>query len=748
MKESQNWIAGPVRVVPETDASCILAAQTGRTFRIHVQAEAMTKWLELIDGTRSRAEGLEIAPAPAAEFAGVWDRLAAEGVLQPVADTTDRSWYRQLPQRVNTSRLRSYEFVMTGDPQLTAIFGRALDQAGLRCRIGGTEHTETAADLAGDVVLCPIYLNESWSAMVSVDDYLDSRGLTRVPIRVVDHKVYAGPAMRAAFGASLSDVLRRRKAAAQSLELFELEHGQPPPADPDRCRTSELAWAAAALAMQLERWLAGAARAELSSAELVFDLAQQTMQHHGVLAMPDRPGRRRPARATNEWHLRDDETGIVRSVKLHPTPPHLPANLHVAVARASNMRNVLRFPNDLTAFGSSWDDPEAALGPALGELIERYCANWRSPDAPAEWGSYQQLRKSGFDAIDPALLVGYSEHQHRQPGFPFARLTRETELTWLPATGLVTGSTRWVPACWSYVSWFELKPDREQRLLYPNLSGIAGGRSLEQATENALLETIERDASMVWWGTAPLSLRRVPVADFAPDLIGGWTDRFDCSVIEISRSFGPSTVAACVQDTETAFLTIGFATRACFAEAARKSLAEGFGLQWTGLTMRAAAAGSAQAEVLSSLRNLKPHRADNAYLDSYRSDFRDVKDLACQLQLYLDPRAGARVAPWTMDLPAGPAPQEAADRPTTQEIATRLRNRFGEEPVVVDLSTDDIREAGFSAVRVISPGLVPNFPAAFPQYGNGRVAAGAVDNGWRSEPLPEHELNTFPLAHF
>jgi ribosomal protein S12 methylthiotransferase accessory factor len=213
-----------------------------------------------------------------------------------------------------------------------------------------------------------------------------------------------------------------------------------------------------------------------------------------------------------------------------------------------------------------------------------------------------------------------------------------------------------------------------------------------------------------------------------------------------------ATVAACVQDVRSKFLAIGFATRPGFTEAGCKALAEGIGLQWTGLVMAGARPGSPQAKVLSSLRNLKPFRADSCYLDSYRPDFRDVKDLACQLQIYLDPRAGSRVAPWTLDVPVRGRPDEPDGKPEPgaliERVARALLAEFGEEPVAVDLTTPDIAEAGFAAVRVLSPGLVPNFPAAFPQWGRDRVRQAAVTLGWRDHPLPESELNRFPLAHF
>jgi ribosomal protein S12 methylthiotransferase accessory factor len=416
------------------------------------------------------------------------------------------------------------------------------------------------------------------------------------------------------------------------------------------------------------------------------------------------------------------------------------------------MRRVMDFPNDLTAFGSSWDSAQAAEGPAIGELIERYCANWPSPRTPRVSASYTELTRRGLAAVAPESLVGYSAAQHAERGFPFAPVGNDTAVAWVPGRGLVSGAERWVPACWVYVSWNSFRPDGERRHLYPNLSGIAGGRNWSEAVANGLCETIERDASMVWWANTPV-LPRVRLEEFAPDLAADLGDRFRIAVIPLSSRYNLATVAACVQDSESDFLTIGFATRSGFTEAGRKALAEGIGLQWTGLTMAGARPGSPQAKVLSALRNLKPFRADSRYLDSYRSDFRDVKDLSCQLQIYLDPRAAAHVAPWTLDVPTGSGPDEPAGEPEdpgrlVERVSAELLAEFGEEPVAVDLTTPDIAEAGFTAVRVLSPGLVPNFPAAFPQWGRDRVARAAVTLGWRDRPLTESALNRFPLAHF
>jgi ribosomal protein S12 methylthiotransferase accessory factor len=168
--------------------------------------------------------------------------------------------------------------------------------------------------------------------------------------------------------------------------------------------------------------------------------------------------------------------------------------------------------------------------------------------------------------------------------------------------------------------------------------------------------------------------------------------------------------------------------------------------------MDAARPGTPAAAALTTLRNLKPHRPDRRYLDSYRSDVRDVKDLACQLQVYLDPRAGEKVAATTVAAPEeamSNRPRAAAAAPTSAtELAKAIADETGQEPLVVDLVTPDIDEAGFAAVRVLSPGLVPNYPAAFPQYGAHRVIEAAVLRGYDRPIDEEDELHTFPLAHY
>jgi ribosomal protein S12 methylthiotransferase accessory factor len=71
----------------------------------------------------------------------------------------------------------------------------------------------------------------------------------------------------------------------------------------------------------------------------------------------------------------------------------------------------------------------------------------------------------------------------------------------------------------------------------------------------------------------------------------------------------------------------------------------------------------------------------------------------------------------------------------------------GYEVFYADLSTPDVRGLGWRVVRVLIPGLVPEFPAAFPQTGCGRIEQAGCRLGWRTTPFAEAELNYMPIPY-
>lgn len=440
-------------------------------------------------------------------------------------------------------------------------------------------------------------------------------------------------------------------------------------------------------------------------------------------------------------------TGIVRDVRRVQHGPDFPATLITFNADVADMRRVRDWHNDPLASGTSWSDPAAARAAALGEAIERYCGNWIDSAREVRFGSWEQLVREGLRALDPERIVLFSDKQYQAKGFPFAPLTRRSPLHWVLGHSITRDEPIWVPGCLVYVRWPETNRNGEPRHVYPVLAGIAAGASFEDAVVSGLEEVIERDATMVWWHNAH-PLPQVAVPD---EILNVWADSTGVlkpSLIYIENEFELPVLAGVVHDTERGYFNIGFACRTEGHAAALKALAEGLILHETSRSLDTPGRlENAANKGTIAVHNLKPWRRDRRYLDAYRRDFHDVLDLMCQGQVYLDPRAVERVAPWTQSLPQRSfAEVPRAGERTLQNYRQRVEAR-GYEIVAVDVTSPDAALAGYSAVRVIVPGLVTNFPAAFPHWGKRRIQDAAVRLGWRRQPLAEEELNPFPLPH-
>jgi ribosomal protein S12 methylthiotransferase accessory factor len=438
--------------------------------------------------------------------------------------------------------------------------------------------------------------------------------------------------------------------------------------------------------------------------------------------------------------LVDDQVGVVTGVHELAPLPGMPAGLRVCAVDVADMRRVADWPNDRQAFGTSWSDFDLARRSAVGEAVERYCGSWLPKDR-LRHGSYAELSRAGVPVLDPRRLHLFSARQHASAGFPFEPLTVDAECAWVEGRSWTTDKPVWVPAF--LASHGEYDPVRYSD---PLVAGVAAGMTDEYAITSGLEEVIERDTTMLWWANAA-RLPKLPLPDRIRELIADSEDAYEVTLIHLDNEFGVPVVAASVLDRATGWLTVGFAARPNAVDAAEKALAEGFTLHHTChyLDNEQELAGG-QAD-LPHLANVKPYRADRRYLDSYREDFADVRDLLCQQQIYLDPRAGERVAPLVRDLPtrSWDGLPDLGERRLAAYLA-RVEAR-GFEVITVDMTTCDVEAAGLSAVHTLVPGLVSNFPAGLPFWGNGRISRAAVDLGWRAEPLAETEFNVFPLPH-
>ncbi|SDH11838.1 ribosomal protein S12 methylthiotransferase accessory factor [Sinosporangium album] len=459
--------------------------------------------------------------------------------------------------------------------------------------------------------------------------------------------------------------------------------------------------------------------------------------------------------------LVDERTGLITRVDRAEPPPWWPDGLAVYSTSVGAVSRHLPWPADRVSTGTAFNDPERARIGAIGEAVERYCGNFIP--AGLRRSSYADLVRAGERAVDPASLALYSAAQYAEPGCPFTRFTPDLPVLW--SRGVTLGrdeSEIWVPSSLAYINYAQPPREAEPLTNFVMLAGIAAGPDLRASRAAALEEVIERDATVIWWANrlpaAPVGLDDPRLAHLlrpAPDLGEGWGhavgggDDLSYRVVALPTVFDVAVIGVLLRDPVLDLSVFGVAARPDPAAAVAKALAEAVTLRVyaLGLLEPGGAIWRAVADGDLDPGLFHPHRADRAYASSYRADFRDVVDLACHSQIWLDPAMGGHLAPITAE-----GPPVALDRlpAVTGDVYHAYLDRLaaaGLAAHAVDLTTPDVAAAGLRVSRVVVPGAYSNAPAAFPLLGGTRLYDDPVRLGLRAEPLAEADVNFVPLPH-
>lgn len=432
--------------------------------------------------------------------------------------------------------------------------------------------------------------------------------------------------------------------------------------------------------------------------------------------------------------LVDGRTGIVRLIRGQPMPPEFPPTLHVVESLVADTSRWSPWPSDPTCAGGVFWDRPAAEAAALGEAAERYSGNLVPPGMRS--ASYQDLRDRSEAAVDPESLALYGSGQYHWDGFPFVPFTRDLVVRWVVGTDLRTRSAVLVPASLVWGTYFRSPPGSLEPctngVMY---AGVAAGPTRAAAERSALLELLERDSMTLCW-TSGGSTEEVIPAGWLATLARGPKSEFVTRFVLFPSLVGLPVLGALVTHELTGYVTLGTACRSDAVAAAMKALAEAFQLQLVARQLDDPASPLCR---LARTRGcpLKPWREDRRYRASYRADRRDMTDLACSLQLHLDPSVWGPLDP---ELGAGGRVRMsdvAPDEADTATITARLAD-LGVSIVSVDVTTDDVRSLGLHVVRLVAPGLYSNAPAATPFLGGTRLTAAMAGSGRRPrlEPLP------------
>lgn len=343
--------------------------------------------------------------------------------------------------------------------------------------------------------------------------------------------------------------------------------------------------------------------------------------------------------------------------------------------------------------GGGGESLEIALAATIGEAAERYCMLFFDQRRMV-FGSYRELSEY---AVHPDELRLHSKEQIEQwrqtSRSKITYFDEDTKLSWCWGWSLTAEAPRLVPATLVYLEPGHL--EAEESIGMNASSGLAAGQSLEAAILSGLYEVVERDAFTMCWLYQKVR-RKIRIDD--PEILERLTRSFHAADPKVRFDFYditldipiPSVFAVTRRPTEMGpALCVSSVTRLSPRDAMRKVLRE-------------------VGQALPYLRYLTSHVGDW----NPKEDFSDLPTFDHHFLFYLKRPELVEQALAFCDVKEEVALSEMTDRSNGSikrdiETCIELLRQAGREVIIVDITTPDVREAGFRVVRVVIPGLVP-----------------------------------------
>ena len=386
--------------------------------------------------------------------------------------------------------------------------------------------------------------------------------------------------------------------------------------------------------------------------------------------------------------LVDNRVGIVSYVTELPRDAGAPDFFHY-YATASNTIAFTRQENFYAAGGAS-SERGFAIAKAVGEAVERYCGAIYDVEALP----LHSRAEAPFPCVAPELFAPYSDEQYGSPGFPFVPFDDSTPVRWVPGFDALTGETVFVPAAKVYVPYTYYLGTGDTPICQAISTGLACHMSPAEAAISGVCEVIERDAVMLMWQAmmSPPQVLVETLSDANYDLVeryertGGKVTMFD-----ITTDVGVPTILSVLRhpSEEQPALVVAASTSLDPEEAVRKSLEElahtrRYSQQINLLLPRLVVDAPAHENVLGQISHLNfwcdhrnVHYADFLFASKKRLDFQELPNLST---------GNAR---------------------TDLGVIARAVEATGHRVLLVDVTTPDVRELGFSVLRAIVPGFHP-----------------------------------------
>lgn len=389
------------------------------------------------------------------------------------------------------------------------------------------------------------------------------------------------------------------------------------------------------------------------------------------------------------------------------------ANIDEAVQGASTR-------GDMDGAGGALD-PERARRLSVAEALERY-SSCIVDSSQLRWATAKEL---GSEAVDLEAFPKCSPTELAQPASFVSPADSSAPMRWARAWSLTENKPKWVPAVHVWMRLAARTP--AERFTTGISTGCATHTDIHQAVLNGLCEVIERDAIALTW------LQRIPwprlEIDFSDPRLAPFAERQQRShshteFFDATTDTGIPTFYSIEQTPEHPYLgqLVMCNTSLDPVDSVAKMLRE-----------------SASSRIaLQVERQLPANVADyvNVFHGAVHMGRPDQRDA---FNFLLDGTEKRKLA----DVPHLATGQPATDLAL---VVQRLKT-LGHEVLVVELTTDEARDAGFRVVRVLVPGLMPlSFVHSARYLGHPRLYDAPANMGYQVNGEPELNHNPQPFA--
>jgi ribosomal protein S12 methylthiotransferase accessory factor len=425
----------------------------------------------------------------------------------------------------------------------------------------------------------------------------------------------------------------------------------------------------------------------------------------------------------------DEEFGLIHRIGKRPWATCAITSAHARVASGSRRR-------EFVGVGRTLNYKQSHLA-AIAEALERYGGQIPQAKRAVVNASFRQL---GALALDPSTLGLHTPEQYAQPDFRYVPYHHDLVYNWVWGYSFGLQRPILVPEFYPYYGYPE-----KQAFVYEISNGCALGSSLEEAILYALLEVLERDAFLLTW-YARLGVPQIDCSSIPSQRIR-W-------LIEHLEYMSGYTVS--IYDT-----TLLHGAPCCWVMGVDEGQRPGFPRMVCTGGSHVLPEEAILGALLELVQMLQPEglrerfqRGEKDALEMLRDPLL-VREMEDHSTLYLLPEAYAHLdflsqtpRQQTFHEAFAHLLQPALSLDLTEDL-TRLVAHYwaqGTDTIVVDQTTPEHRELGFSCVKVIMPGMLPmTFGQANRRvHGFKRLAEWPMLMGYRATPLADEEVNPYP----